>query len=269
GAMIGSVMGKVYRGLVARIFGLETLLAERLDRTLEERLPGLIRGEFEGTLRRLFAEGMRPRVSLDVEQTAYFMAAVSSAEYFLSNMRMARNLEQSGPLIRFAMEQCTVDGLVLEFGVYQGTTLRVIADHTSAMVYGFDSFQGLPEDWTHFQQKGRFSLGGRLPQFEQPNVSLVPGWFEDTLPAFLTQHPEPARFVHVDSDLYSSAVTVLHHLRPRIVPGTVILFDEYFNYPGWQHHEYRAFQEFVRDGGFSYEYLGFASSHQSVAVRIT
>lgn len=263
--MLGSVLGRLYRGIIGKLFGVETLVQESVAREIGARLPALIKAEIAAFLR----GGAQPRTTLDVEQAAYFLASVASAQYFLQHMRMAENLVHPDALIRFAMGHCTVGGLIMEFGVYRGDSLRVIAGCTTEPVYGFDSFEGLPEDWTHHQKKGRFSLDGKLPAFEQPNLKLVLGWFEQTLPDFLAQHPGPARFLHVDSDLYSSAVTILTHLRPRIVPGTVILFDEYFNYPGWEHHEFRAFQEFIRDTGLAYQYLGFASSHQGVAVKIT
>ena len=99
-------------------------------------------------------------------------------------------------------------------------------------------------------------------------MKLHKGWFQDTLPGFLAQHPEPARFVHIDCDLYSSTNTVLGLLADRIVPGTVIVFDEYLNYPGWQEHERKAFAEFVARTGTKYKYLGFASSEFSVSVQI-
>jgi hypothetical protein len=57
-------------------------------------------------------------------------------------------------------------------------------------------------------------------------------------------------------------------LAPRLQNGTVIVFDEYFNYPNWQRHEWRAFQEFIRDSGFLYRYLGFAQKNGHVAVRL-
>jgi hypothetical protein len=262
--MLGSLVGRLYRGLVGRLLGLGPLVRESVAAEVGARLPELLRAEVVAILR----GGIRPKTALDVEQAAYFIASISSAQYFLEHMRMAENLADPEALIRFSLEHCEIEGLVMEFGVYLGDSLRVLADATSAPVYGFDSFEGLPEDWTHFQKRGRFSLDGRLPSFDQPNVRLIPGWFEQTLPAFLEAHPGPARFIHVDSDIYRSAVTVFTHHRPRIVPGTVILFDEYFNYPGWEHHEFRAFQEFIRDTGLGYRYLGFASSHQSVAVKI-
>ena len=51
--------------------------------------------------------------------------------------------------------------------------------------------------------------------------------------------------------------------------GTVIVFDEYFNFPGWQEDEFRAWQEFAAHNHIQYEYLGFVSRHQQVAIRIT
>lgn len=98
------------------------------------------------------------------------------------------------------------------------------------------------------------------------NVRLHRGWFDDTLRKWLEDNPGPVAFVHVDCDLYSSTRTIFSLLGARLVPGTVILFDEYFNYPNWEKHEYQAFQEFVADRCVKYSYLGFA--RQQVAVRI-
>jgi hypothetical protein len=171
-------------------------------------------------------------------------------------MRMARNVISAETLLEFALKQCVVDGLVMEFGVFRGNSLRVIADRTAQTVFGFDSFEGLPEDWNALQKKGQFSLAAVAPQFEQQNITLVAGWFENTLPPFLAQQP--------GADLY----TILTALKTRIAPGTVIQFDEYFNYPGWEHHEHKAFEEFIRDTGLGFEYIGYASSQSAVAVKI-
>lgn len=258
--MLGSILGKLYRGAINRLLGFDALV--------EERLAAVVRREVDAALGAILGRVSGQRLTPDIEHVACLIAAASSADYILQHMRAARNLIRREDLLKFALEQCTIDGLVIEFGVYRGASLCFIADHEPRPVYGFDSFEGLPEDWTHLQQKGRFSLAGEAPQLGRSNIVLVKGWFKDTLPQFISQHPEPARFIHVDSDLYSSAVTVLTHLAPRIVPGTVILFDEYFNYPGWEHHEHKAFQEFISASGLIYEYLGFASTHYSVAVRI-
>ena len=74
--------------------------------------------------------------------------------------------------------------------------------------------------------------------------------------------------LHVDCDLYSSTVTIFDALGPRLQPGTVILFDEYYNFPRWQQHEYKAFQEFVVSSGMKYEYIGYSVTGQQVAARV-
>jgi hypothetical protein len=266
--MLSSLLGRLYRSAVARMLGIDGLVKEVVAREVSG-LDDSGNRQLADTLRILGHRGTTRRVALDVEEIAYVLASVSSAQYFLSRMRAAQNFTQPESLLEVAASRCAVEGLVMEFGVYRGASLRVIARHAAGTVFGFDSFQGLPEDWTHFQRKGRYSLEGQIPRFDEPNIELVVGLFDETLPGFLVEHPGLARFIHIDSDLYSSAVTVLEQLEPRIVPGTVIVFDEYFNYPGWEHHEYRAFQEFIARTGRGYEYIGLASSAQAVAVRIT
>ena len=232
-------------------------------------IAAFVRGETQAALLDLLHDAPKPPRAIDYEWMAYLQASMSSARYFVEHMRLARNLREQMPLIEFALSECAIDGLVLEFGVYTGRTLAAIASQDPRIAHGFDSFEGLPEDWTHFQKKGRFSLDGAAPKFDAANIELHKGWFNDTLPPFLEKHTGPVRFLHVDSDLYSSAVTVLEGLHNRIVAGTIIVFDEYINYPGWEQDEFRAFREFVARHGVSYEYLGFASSHYSVAVKIT
>ena len=159
------------------------------------------------------------------------------------------------------------EGMALEFGVHTGGTLKVITEaREDKNVFGFDSFAGLPEDWRDGFPAGHFALD------EPPEVhgaELVVGRFEDTLPGFLEEHPEPVAFVHVDADLYSSARTVLTHLGPRLGVGTVIVFDEFFGYPGWAEHEYRAWQEYVAESGVRFGYEGFTTENEQVVVRIT
>ena len=204
----------------------------------------------------------------DYEKIAHLLAAEDSARYMTTHMRLARNLVQRGPLLEFALSACSVEGLILEFGVFRGATLRFIAERANQPVHGFDSFHGLPVDWTHTQRKGRFSLDGQAPQFDIAGIHVHAGLFSDSLPVFLGEHAGPVRFLHIDCDLYSSTKDVFSHLGSRIVVGTVIVFDEYLNYPGWREHEYRAFQEYIAASGHGYRYLGFASTQCSVAVQI-
>ena len=216
---------------------------------------------------RLF-DDPHPRRVFDVERMAYLVATYESARFFAENMPAAENLFSHSALLEFALSKRSLPGLTLEFGVATGSTLRIICHRTNGAVYGFDSFEGLPEDWTHFQKAGRFNMNGTPPEELPPNAELVVGWFADTLPGYVRSHQGNVSFVHMDCDLYSSTKTVLESLRQRIVPGTVIVFDEYFNYPGWQRFEHRAFSEFLLDTNLTARYIGFASAGQAVAVQI-
>jgi hypothetical protein len=101
----------------------------------------------------------------------------------------------------------------------------------------------------------------------RPNVILHKGWFDKTLPQFRQDYPQRIAFLHLDADLYSSTKTVFDLIGDRIVPGTIIAFDEFFNYPNWQNDgECRAFREFAASKKISFEYLGYANTQLSVKI---
>jgi Macrocin-O-methyltransferase (TylF) len=194
-------------------------------------------------------------------------AAASSARFVQEAMPTTPTFEHPIATLEYALSLAPTDGMALEFGVATGRTLTVIADaRKNKQVFGFDSFDGLPEDWRTNIPAGTFKVD-QLP--EVPGAELVVGLFADTLPDFLASHPGPVAFMHLDADLYSSTVTVLEHIGPRLTPGSVIAFDEYFNYPGWEQHEHRAWQEFVTSAGIEYEYVAYTCDHEQVAVVIT
>lgn len=168
-----------------------------------------------------------------------------------------------------ALRCVPANGLVCEFGVFQAESTNYIARRLrDRRIHGFDSFEGLPEDWRPDFEAGMFSTGGRLPTVE-PNVTLIKGWFDETLPRFAAEHPGSVAMLHIDCDLYSSTKCVFDLLGNRIGPGAVLVFDEFFNYPGWEEHEYRAFTEFAEARRLSYEYLCYNGEHEQVAIRIT
>jgi hypothetical protein len=204
--------------------------------------------------------------TFNVDSVARLAAAISSSQYLYTRMTGAKRFDTPLELVDYCVSCSKVEGLALEFGVFSGRSINRIAENWSGTVYGFDSFEGLPEDWREGYDKGAFARQD-LPAV-LPNVELVVGWFDRTLPTFLDAHPGPVSFLHVDCDLYSSTQTLFTQLRERIVPGTIILFDEYFNYPGWEMHEFKAFQEFVETTGMQYEYIGLHPNHQKVAVRV-
>src|SRR5262249_40353056 len=150
-------------------------------------------------------------------------AQQEAADYVQQHMPEAVIFRGGARLLAFAARKAAVPGLFLEFGVAGGKTTRMIASAIDATLHGFDSFEGLPEDWSGRPEiKGDYSTGGRLPAVPG-NVVLHKGWFNDTLPAFLKAHAGNVAFVHIDCDVYSSASYVLQQLKNRIQTGTILV----------------------------------------------
>jgi hypothetical protein len=219
----------------------------------------------EAEIKKMFGLGGFPCDGANLDAVAPLAAAIDSAIFVSQNMTGAAKFTDGGALLDEAMRRRRVEGLILEFGVFSGRTINRLATQTEQKIYGFDSFEGLPEDWRPDVGKGSFRAG--LPPVAA-NVELLVGWFDKTLPDFLEAHDGPASLIHVDCDLYSSTRTVFEGCRDRIVAGTILVFDEFFNYVGWRHHEYRAFMEFIEESGLTFEYIGYVPSHQQVAVQI-
>jgi hypothetical protein len=169
--------------------------------------------------------------------------------------------------LRYCISQVSINGLWLEFGVGKGTTVDFIAENSHGRtIIGFDSFEGLPEDWkmsdTLTYLKGQYSLSGTIPPLKSKNVRLVRGFFHDTLDDFLERNSQVAAFIHIDCDLYNSTLYVLEtlHKHNKLVKGTMILFDELYNYQYFDQHEFRAFQEFFAKTGLTYSWVAHTSS---------
>jgi hypothetical protein len=80
-------------------------------------------------------------------------------------------------------------------------TINYISKFTNRKVYGFDSFEGLPEKWRDGFDKGAFNRNGNLPKVNS-NVKLIKGWFNHTLVNFIQKHNKKISFIHMDADLY-------------------------------------------------------------------
>jgi hypothetical protein len=202
----------------------------------------------------------------DLTEESFNLASKQSAKYIHKNMVNLYGIPDPLDLLSYCINEVRNEGLYLEFGVFSGRTINHLASLTDQTVHGFDSFQGIPEEWNSVPA-GTFSTDGKLPQVAD-NVDLHVGYFDETLPAFVNEFTDDVAFLHIDSDLYSSARTVLTELKDRIKAGTVIVFDEYFNYPGWQNHEFKAFKEFIHETALQYEYIAFCSKGFSVGVKI-
>lgn len=208
----------------------------------------------------------------DLHMDLRLRAKKDTVDYIEANLKNALLASNRPRLIELCMQrekEAGLNGLILEFGVAGGVSTRLIAKNASPRtVHGFDSFEGLPGDWSGTaDRKGSYTQHGRLPQVPA-NVQLHKGWFDQTLPGFLAANPGPASFVNIDCDVYDSTKYVLDQLADRFRVGSVIMFDEYYNYPNWREHEYKAWQEFVKARGIAYRYF-FSVDRYHVGVQIT
>lgn len=158
-------------------------------------------------------------------------------------------------------------GLYLEFGVAQGATITMFAKAMpNITIHGFDSFRGLRDAWSKPNRSiGAMDVHGEIP-IVPSNVALHIGWVEDTLPLFLKQHAGKIYFVHQDLDVYSPTKTSLKRLKDRFESGTMILFDDYHGFIGWENHSHKAFNEVFNIEDF--ELLAFSFDGAALFIKI-
>jgi hypothetical protein len=194
------------------------------------------------------------------------LPAVRSAPCFRSRIALFEHIEP----------QISPESNYFEFGVHQGESIRIVLKLWGSklrQVVGFDSFEGLPESWQSSSQsykQGAFDVQGQLPRVNDDRVTFVKGWFAETWPDFVQGiQAKDVSFplvVHLDSDLYSSAVTVLSAFTRDWAPS-IVLCDE------WTGGEALAVEEWLTREGLDAECLGWVQNPvhlfpEQVALRI-
>ena len=168
----------------------------------------------------------------------------------------------------WAMELASsVSGLVMEFGVWNGASINILASQTDSTVHGFDTLEGLPTAWGSVGQ-GAYTANGQVPRVRH-NVDIHPGLFADTVKRFMSEYNAPVSMAHIDCDLYSSTRDVLESIESYLVTGSVLVFDEFLMNETWKDDEYRAFVECVSRCGLSFKYLLLSPFTKQAIVRIT
>jgi hypothetical protein len=163
------------------------------------------------------------------------------------------------------------DELLLDLGVWIGWSTRLISDACDRTVYGFDTFEGLVEDWQIDDQtvikRGTFSLTEPFAQrfIRDTGVSLhhgvpdalgrkvqfIRGSTYETLAPFLADRPAaPITLFHMDLDTYESCLHALETCKDHFVEGSILVFDEYLVTNG----EMLAFYEFQKKYGLEWRY---------------
>lgn len=223
----------------------------------------VIRKDFIGILGWFFAQE-----NWDVDKALRRVVMDESARELGISLLKAQKFKNRLSLLSYALLQRRITGLVLEFGVSEGVSFyHICTEIHDERAYGFDTFQGLPEAWYGQYDAKAFAVKNR-PQ-APANGEFVEGLFADTLPGFLESHPGQCSFIHIDCDLYKSTSDIFYALENRIVPGTIIVFDEFYNYPEWQKHEFKAFNEFIGRVKYQFKYIGYVPNNLQVAIIIT
>lgn len=160
----------------------------------------------------------------------------------------AKPFDIDAELTRYVCDQISLDGVIAEMGVCTGRTINFIAAlNPRSIVYGFDSFNGLPGDWSRNDfplPKGVF--GYHNPDVPPPvlnNVRLVKGLFSETLPNFASEvlKEQSIALLHIDCELC--------------------------NFPKWEEHEVKALHEFLNRSGKQVEFFAYNTCWEQVAVR--
>jgi Methyltransferase domain len=229
--------------------------------------------DFNAVLHKIARRLIRKMVEIvvtDLDLVRYFNDPAGAAAFEKEHLMDVPTFRDRQGLFTYVLSEVSNDeGLFLEFGVYKGNSINRLAKiKPSVTFYGFDSFVGLPEHWRPGARRHGFSTGGELPAV-RTNVKLTRGFYADTLPAFVAAHANKTiSFMHVDCDLYSSTKTILAETKPLLVPGTIIVFDEYFNAPEWREEEYKAFMEFIAESKIGFKYIGYIRTGSQVAVKL-
>lgn len=155
----------------------------------------------------------------------------------------------------------------LEFGVSKGNSMKwwlSKTPHVNAQFFGFDTFEGIPDDWGT-RPKGSYTNEGRIPKVKDTRCKFIKGMFQDTLLPFLQHHKLSGQLIlHFDADLYNSTLFCLFAIAPFLKPGDILIFDEF----DITTHEFRALYDFQSVFKIDYELIGESNNYNKVVLKI-
>jgi hypothetical protein len=205
----------------------------------------------------------------DIRIAAQFRAATSSAEWLHANADRAPAYARRPELLEAVIPQIPAQGDFAEFGVFKGAVTWFVRPRFPDRAYhAFDSWKGVPEAMSLAVSKFSFDLGGTVPDLPA-DTTVHAGWFEDTIPAWRARCAATVAFAYIDCDLYESVRTVLEGIADRVRPGSILVFDDWYNFPNWQAHSLRAVNEWSGRHRISLEPVGFTVLEHSAAFRVS
>ena len=155
----------------------------------------------------------------------------------------------------------------LEFGVSEGHSFKWWLSHIdnqATTFEGFDTFEGLPEDWGFFS-KG--AMSSSVPQVSDTRARFHKGLFQDTLYPFIKHgnvKTDCRKVIHMDADIFSATLFTLTTLAPLVNKGDIIFFDE-FNVPN---HEYSAYKIFTESFYIKLRTIGSVNNYYQTAFIV-
>ncbi len=165
------------------------------------------------------------------------------------------------------------DKLFLEFGVNKGYSARhfteILSEYQIKLI-GFDSFNGLVDSgFGSYYTKGSASMEGEIVKNVKNNKDLFleVGLIQDTLPNFLKKNSsKKIIFCHIDVDTYETTKFILSAIKPFLLKGSIILFDEIHNFAGWEQGEYKALIETFSASEYSFIYFSQNNYQASISI---
>ena len=204
-----------------------------------------------------------------VKQILFSMAKEDSAIFVQSYIKNVMIFDSKEEIWDYSINEIKKkkSGYCLEFGVYKGTSINYFSQSLKDFNFiGFDSFEGLAEEWKgSYQQAGHFSVGGKIPRVNH-NCELIKGFFDQKI-SQKVETLNQVEFVHIDCDTYPSTKIVLREIEAVLKPGLLILFDDYIGYPGWRFGEHLAFKEFAEEKNISFEYRAFSVAQALIEIQ--
>ena len=246
------------------------VILEKLSGPLGAEPSQLVRGvlgEIENN--RLDIAGSLHAALKDLRVAAQFEAARSSSNWLYENADKVTLYARRPEMLDAVLKSVPASGDFLEFGVFTGAVTWFIRPRISRIepITLLNSFLGVPEAMSLAVGRSAFSLGGKVPELP-PNTTVHSGWFNETIPLWRANFKSPAAFVYIDCDLYESVQVVLQALTDRVNRGTILVFDDWYNFPNWQQHSLRAFNEWIAATGLKIEPVGFTTKEHSGAFKV-
>lgn len=187
-------------------------------------------------------------------QNKNYLLDPDATSFVENHFRGALPALSDSEVLRIGSDYVSIDGAFLVFGVGCGKALNFLAAlNPTENIYSFDSFQNK-----------------KLQTPLLHNVTLIEGRFKESLPRFAQNQlgSKQIAFLYINCHSYRSTKDVFLWLQHHLADGSVIVFDEFYNFPGFEQEEFKAFKEFLVDNHFDVEYLSYNTENEQVALRL-